>query len=1687
MYSPTRSANNPASFAAGVGLANGGGASFSAVGAQPYVDVLRAFSPIQLESGNFFENDFGFSLVDINADGLADLVRNHEKRQGDILDGPGGGQVLINTGMTWETLDGVTGWQIRPGRGAVPIVPDFADWNQTPKNPPVFIDLNGDGVTDVINVHSAWLNSFRPPTINSFPNGLDSGPSGTIVEYDVITTGAARAGSSPTYTDSGTLDPGTAYATLPIPVVKAMHVPNGSGGIATTSYQYSDLRLSAFHYGSQGFKTVTVTEPTDATTGAAGLITETTYAQIYPFTGVPLSVSRYSQDPVTKARTGLVTSTVTTYCERNLPDLPGVTCGDMTPKLYPPRSTFFVHPTLVQETSILRTSSFPPTETFRRVHTNTEFHFDDLGNSTRTTVTIQGLGETHMTETHNDYSDPDPLVQQQGKVTRTVVTTTGADGSTRSHANAFEYRRFSGVLALAKKKVNADAPDDDHARLDTAYDYDPFGNIKTITSCESNFDACETNASSTLPFRTTRITYDPVEAGLTVDYGPGRFPAMVTNAVGHQELTVYDPMFGGILNTRDPNGIQTCTGYDAFGQVASKTVRCNSTDPANPPLTTTTTRRLAVDTFGTNARVVTITTPPSGTPTWTFTDVLGRPVALVTRSFGGGFAETLTEYDFLGRVRRTSKPFLAGGEPAWTETKYDPLGRPTTVTQDLGPLGDVSTGAGTATSVLTMTYGVNNSAAPSGVSVQSTRVVAGRTRSKLETKNAIGKVIAVSEVQPSSGVNQTMKYEYDADGNLTKTTDPADNAIVIGYDVYGRKTSIQDPDLGTWSYTYNGFGELVSQKDAKNQTTTSMYDLLGRLTSRTDPSGVSQWVYDVAPGAGKGRLAATAGVPDPGLRGTCTIPFIAGPGNRPGRSLTYTAFGDVAETEECVDGDAFRTTYQYDGSGRPEVLTYPDVNGTRFAVRNHYTSAGYLHFVSDPTNDNTIYWAASEMNAAGQVTGEFTGNGVDTVSAISPATGWLLSRASTANLDGGKLIQSRAFAFDEAGNLRRRVRTDQVAPTHSDEVFDYDDFDRSLGYNEASTAYHEGYGYDALGNISTKVTQTANTYHYNTGCKAGTQRDAGPHAVCSITGGLTASFSYDDNGNTVSGGGREITYNPSNKVTQIDYQSPGGTATSVAFSYGGDGNRVLQEVTASGSTARTIYVGLGGTGKSLYERTTRTTSGATTTEHTHFIYAGGAHNGNAFAVRVVSGGGSPTPAMKYQHFDHLGSVTAVSDEQGHVVDLDSSGRNPGVLSYDPWGARRASETAGADPSAYDSPPGHREFTGHETIPGVALVNMNGRIYDPILGRFLSPDPNIQSVTSSQSYNRYSYVLNNPLKYTDPTGYWYHELMSGLMSGITSALQKYNPTTMEGFKNLFELGLGAFVCAASEGIGCALWSTGMAIFDTAVAISNGAPVVQSLEQLGIGLAVGYLAGKTGATGPITSMLNGAASAAVTTGLTNVVKGRPLGENVLGAAGAAAAMAGIKYVIKYEVALSQAASERQARDEAMERLNSVAAGIAAERAQTWVGPVPPLITEGALAEEGHDQLSESLLKSMEAIPHLMEIITGLGRHYADPSIPELKGLTWAVRLGALTSIAHSLSEGRIPITGTLTLAVSLLEIPPPFGEIAAGGILVGGLIFGDPKMPDLHLDVQLQLHLESMGSSFCNTLPICGGSPAGMAGY
>ena len=145
---------------------------------------------------------------------------------------------------------------------------------------------------------------------------------------------------------------------------------------------------------------------------------------------------------------------------------------------------------------------------------------------------------------------------------------------------------------------------------------------------------------------------------------------------------------------------------------------------------------------------------------------------------------------------------------------------------------------------------------------------------------------------------------------------------------------------------------------------------------------------------------------------------------------------------------------------------------------------------------------------------------------------------------------------------------------------------------------------------------------------------------------------------------------------------------------------------------------------------------------THYNYVYGVTGLAAICVRR-----NGVDSMYYVHPDRLGSYTHITNSNQQVI------RN---LHFDPWGNVKSDtdwkEFARGEPGelagTFRFP---RGFTGHEHYAGLKIINMNGRLYDPVIARFFSPDNFVQVPDFTQSYNRYSYCLNNPLQWVDPSG------------------------------------------------------------------------------------------------------------------------------------------------------------------------------------------------------------------------------------------------------------------------------------------------------------------------------------------------
>ncbi|MBI5437357.1 MAG: type IV secretion protein Rhs, partial [Nitrosomonadales bacterium] len=234
-----------------------------------------------------------------------------------------------------------------------------------------------------------------------------------------------------------------------------------------------------------------------------------------------------------------------------------------------------------------------------------------------------------------------------------------------------------------------------------------------------------------------------------------------------------------------------------------------------------------------------------------------------------------------------------------------------------------------------------------------------------------------------------------------------------------------------------------------------------------------------------------------------------------------------------------------------------------------------------------------------------------------------------------------------------------------------------------------------------------------------------------INGTVNPAYTYDANGNMTAGAGRTTAWTSFNMPGQIVSQTPGGApgdTKTAQFWYNPEHERT-KELQADQSIVITLSPRYD-TGPH-FEKKYIAANGALTgaIEYEHYLYAGGMMFGKYITVTQIDGVTVAGTSLEYYSKDNLGSIAAITDGTGTVAQR---------LSYDPWGKRRY-PSGTADPNGLlNNPDMYHGYTGHEMLDDVGLIHMNGRLYDPVTGKFLSADPNIQDPFNLQSYNRYSY-------------------------------------------------------------------------------------------------------------------------------------------------------------------------------------------------------------------------------------------------------------------------------------------------------------------------------------------------------------
>lgn len=1019
------------------------------------------------------------------------------------------------------------------------------------------------------------------------------------------------------------------------------------------------------------------------------------------------------------------------------------------------------------------------------------------------------------------------LAQQQiysGVITETPLSVNLAAQSRNLYDGASSYTSPPTKGLLTKVENGIAAP-----YLSEAYGYDAWGNRVVITDANGNtarrgFDSIfhvypltETNPAE----QTTQYFY----------YGINGSASQTGNG-----------LTGQVEKVVDVNGNATTARYEWHGRPV-KIIQAGDSDSAP-------TQFYVYGDDGLNA-----VTPPlkiqtqkllqAGCPTCVFTsqsyfDGLGRTRQSIRQDVGG-YVATSSAFDDLGRTNRVSVPYPVPvsnySAPSWvsitqTITLFDVLNRTTVITATDGLTSEQRYGSGNG--LLRM------------------RFVDANRHTRVEAADGQGRLAVVEEYTGTYPLTHTLyattRYGYDPLNNLRLVTDTVGNTTVITYDSVGRKTGMQDPDMGIWGYTYDANGNLLSQTDAKGNILTFEYDKLSRLTGKyLGATRLAGYAYDVArvgrSNLGqrgvmwnaedattfdydeRGRLGATsksvgqnvsvyeaesapyghgcgtsggAAWLSPAVTGGSACHMSSGPYQSPqtagprqtaifrlaidvvdGQQDTVATIdvrdastASILATRDLKRGEfkggignfsefalefdttgrgsnpleyrvlwmnranmahdktilvwnsqPYQTDYTYDSADRMVTMKYPQTQNGREMVNVTYNAA------MQPQSQVGAYSYVSNMsyNALGQPARIDFGNGLNTqyrywgvtFTQTGLATNTFYGRlrgicvnsygSGVACADGDASANVRmnmAYAYDKVGNISNmgdRTRSEGLA-------FTYDELDRLLSFSIGGVS-NETYTYDKIGNITGKG---GAVYSY---------QDSKPHAVTHINGLRVAS--YDNNGNMT-------TRTESATYTQkFDVENRLTDVNGVHFAYDADG-ALIKKVEGSKTTT---YIG------NYFERelaavfvpsTMRSYGsqwkldnvalpGGKTRKYYYF-------GGQRVAVRENDG------VPQWIHGDHLGSAS---------VTTDNNGAKAGEERYKPFGGSRVDS---------GDVKGNKRFQGSERVNSIELDSMGARFYSAGLGRFISADIAIPGRSNPQTWNRYSFVLNNPLGLLDKQGH-----------------------------------------------------------------------------------------------------------------------------------------------------------------------------------------------------------------------------------------------------------------------------------------------------------------------------------------------
>ncbi len=615
---------------------------------------------------------------------------------------------------------------------------------------------------------------------------------------------------------------------------------------------------------------------------------------------------------------------------------------------------------------------------------------------------------------------------------------------------------------------------------------------------------------------------------------------------------------------------------------------------------------------------------------------------------------------------------------------------------------------------------------------------AGKNR-KSET-DALGRLKQVWE--NPTGLNYQTGYSYEVLDNLTTVAQGVQTHTFV-YDSLKRLTSATNPESGMTTYQYDNNGNLTFKQDALNRMTWYLYDTLNRnQQSYTNDPNTPQVVsvYDTAT-LGKGKLGysftTSYWVGSTSWKYLTYNPITSYDAlGRPSGLQQY--YRDAADT---TWGTAYTTSRTYDLASNVKSQTYPSGRVVNYSYNTANQLTGFTGNLGDGTTrtyvSNATYSPAGlkERESYGMTTPlhlKLHYNKRHQMVDLRLGTvndEWNWNRGALIFYYGTNAINGwNPFAddTDNNGNVRRAVNyvplddaiSNHVVPQLAD--YTYDNLNRIGSYNEAqyngsSWTYNvsgQTFNYDRYGNR--QITATLGGVNgYNPTYNTSNNRIVG--------------LTYDAVGNITYDGWRTMTYDANNKLVSASSGTGSG-----GYVYNANGSRVIR--TANGVTTWQIY-GLEGELVAEYAA-----NGAVGSPQKEYGYRSG-------QLLVVAEGSN----VRWLVTDHLGSTRMTAEATGSLTGMKRQDYLPfGEDLY--TGLRR---NGGNGQYGYEPPAStvRQRFTGYERDVETGLDYAQARMYANWQGRFTSPDPLLSSAKSlqPQSWNRYSYCLNQPLKYIDPLG------------------------------------------------------------------------------------------------------------------------------------------------------------------------------------------------------------------------------------------------------------------------------------------------------------------------------------------------